>query len=184
MFLRFVVILLFCFRFVCSCLFCLCWSAFVVLVVSCCVFLGLFLFSSLCLLEWSGRCSCFVLFGLFCLCLFLFICACFFLYLLDHCFLGNSSVLCFNVESIFVSHFGFRFLLFVFVCFLFQDAPLFISVCCLVLARITRLNFFLHLVILLFFLFVFCFAFWLPIKNLSRKIGNFETPQMQEKRTF
>ena len=48
-----------------------------VFVLSLC-FLGLFLFCSLCLLEWSRCCSCFVMFGLFGLCYFLFLCACFF----------------------------------------------------------------------------------------------------------
>ena len=58
------------------------------------VFFGLHLFCSLCLLEWSRCCSCFVILGLFCLCLF-WVSVWLFLSVSheNHCFTSNSSVL-------------------------------------------------------------------------------------------
>ena len=81
---------------------------------------GLLLVCSVCFLEWSRCCSCFVFFGLFCLCLFWFICVCFFLFLMKITVLPAILVFWFRKEVNLC--FSFQFLalvVFVFVLFVF-----------------------------------------------------------------
>ena len=166
--------------------------------LSCLIFLlcfGLFLFCSLCLLEWSKCCSlcllawsrccsCFVVLGFVLFVLsFVFLCVCFFRFLME--ITVAPAILAFfwsNVHSISVSHFKFCF--FCFVCFLFPDVPLFVFIClssCFVMNQNIRFAFvciFISCFILLFFGFGIL-DFWLPIKNISRKFGNSEGPKIK-----
>ena len=115
-----------------SCLFCLfvlecfCYVVFSLL----CLF-GLFLFCSVCLLEWSRCCSSFVVFGFV---LFVFVYMCLFLFLMKIT-VFNSSVLgykkvdlCFSFQSLVLAF------CFCFVCFCFKMLFCFcVSACSLVL---------------------------------------------------
>ena len=146
------------------------WLAFVLLLV----FVGD--------LEWSRCCSCFVL---------LFVCV---------CFLCISLCLFLSVLmtiTVFPACFAFQFLVldfcFSFVWLLFQDVPLFVcvcfffffSACCLVLFRVTILDF---LSLCIFFFwgggdFFLYFHVWLPIKKPPRKFGNSEKMRHADKKT-
>ena len=138
-------------------------------------FLGLLLFCSLCLLEWSRCCSCLFFLGSFCLCL-LIVCLCLFLSVSyeNHCVPCNSGIFWLNVGSICVSHFCFWFLFFVFVlfvtCFKMFLCFCFCSLLSCFLNHKIRCPYALHLVFLLFFWFVVFWSFvfldfWLPIKR-------------------
>ena len=124
-----------CFVFVYSCLLCLFWSVFVVFVFSCCCF-GLLLFYSLCLLEWSRCCSCFVLYS-FVLFVLGFCLLCLFLpFLMNIIVFPAILVFWLNVHSISASHFSFWFLRFFLFCLLFVSRCSFVcvfSACCLAL---------------------------------------------------
>ena len=141
-----------------------CVGVFFVVFVFLVVFGGLLLFCSLCLLEWSRCCSCFVFLVCFVcvfLCLF-FVCLCLFLsasyeitvFPAILVFSGLMLVECwFNVGSMLVSHFWFWFLLFVFALFAFSRWSFVVSACWLVLFRNTWLDFLIICILFSCFLF-------------------------------
>ena len=175
-----------CFCFCFSCLFCLFVLESVCVCVCArvfsCVFWGLLLFCSLCLLEWSRCCSCLVRIGFV---LFVFvICLCLFLSVSceSHCFPYSSSVFCsILVQSLFlISAFGSCFL-FYFVGHLFQDVP-FVFYCLLSCFVFNHKIVFLIIRILCSCCFLVCyplefisFDFWLQ-KHLSKN-WKFRKPQ-------
>ena len=186
----------------------ICWSVFVIVCFSCCVVLfGVFLFCSLCFLEWSRCCVVLLFFflGLFCLCPFL-VSLCLFLSVSseNHSFPCNSSAFWFINKWISVFHFHFWFLLlFLFCCFVSLCSFVFyFSACCLVLNHIIYLSIYhlsiyiyiyifffflgggaLHLVFMLFFVFValiFVISWLLATyQKISQNFGNSENPKMK-----
>ena len=187
------------------CLFSFCLLLFVLLVcVGVCllflcflvVFFCLILFCSLCLLEWSRCCSCFVIlwFVLFVFVVCLFACACFFLFLMNITVFPAILVL-FGLMFI---HFLFSFQFLVpasgscSISFLFQDVIFFLFFWLLswVVLDHNRLSFNLLLLFLLILCLCLCFVFFWFLATYQKHLSKnwkFRKPQkwkMQKRRTF
>ena len=153
---------------------------------SCCVFWFDLVLSCVC---WSGLGVVLVLFILGLFWLFLsFVCLCLFLSVSYGIIVFPATLVffCLMLVQSFLK-FCLGCLLLCFVCHLFQDVPLlfFCLLSCFILNRRIRFSYCCHPVFLLSFVFVFLWSFvfldfWLPIKNISPKIGNSENPKYEK----
>ena len=128
-------LVLFVFVLVCFALFVLGWFVMFVLFFLLSLF-GLFLFLSVCLLDWSKCCYCFVYFSVCFACVCLCFCVCFCLFLNKSLFPSNSNVLGLLKKSdslFFLSASGSYFLFLFCLLFVSRCYFVFFSACSLVL---------------------------------------------------